>query len=165
MKSAVKNLFFGGAGSASRAGDVGLLVLRLVGLLMAIGHGMSKLIGEGRFGPPEQLVAGVEKMGFPMPTAFAWAAALAEFVGGILIALGLLTRPAALALAFNMAVAAFVAHGGDPLFMGGKGAAKEPALLYLIPFAALALTGAGRYSIDRFIAARPRNGQHGIDTK
>ena len=153
MKSTMKNLLFGGAGSASRAGDVGLLLIRLVGLLLAIGHGMSKIFGEGRFGPPDQLVAGVEKMGFPMPTAFAWAAALAEFVGGILIALGLLTRPAALALAFNMAVAAFVAHGGDPLFMG-TGAAKEPALLYLIPFAALALTGAGRYSIDRLIAAR-----------
>jgi L-alanine-DL-glutamate epimerase-like enolase superfamily enzyme len=65
MKSAMKNLFFGGAGSASRAGDVGLLVLRVVGLLMAIGHGMSKLIGEGRFGPPDQLVTGVKAMGFP----------------------------------------------------------------------------------------------------
>ena len=154
MKSTMKNLLFGGPGSASPVGDVGLLLLRLVGLMMAIGHGMSKIIGDGRFGPPEQVVAGVQKMGFPAPTAFAWGAALAEFLGGILIALGLLTRPAALALAFNMAVAAFVAHGGDPLFMSGKGAAKEPALLYLIPFAALALTGAGRYSIDRLIAAR-----------
>jgi putative oxidoreductase len=80
---------------------------------------------------------------------------LAEFVGGILIAIGLATRPAALALTFNMAVAAFVAHRSDPLFMGG-GAAKEPALLYLIPFAALVLTGAGRYSIDRIIAAGRR---------
>jgi putative oxidoreductase len=158
MKSTLKNLIFGGAGSASRVGDVGLLLLRLVGLMIAIGHGMSKVIGEGRFGPPEQLVAGVTKMGFPMPTAFAWAAALTEFVGGIFIAVGLATRPAALALAFNMAVAAFVAHRTDPLFMGGAGAAKEPAVLYLLPFAALALTGAGRYSIDRFIAAgrRPR---------
>ena len=156
MKSNLKNLIFGGSGSASRAGDVGLLLLRLVGLMMAMGHGMSKLIGEGRFGPPEQFVAGVEKLGFPAPTAFAWAAALAEFVGGILIAIGLLTRPAALALAFNMAVAAFLQHGGDPLFMGGGGAAKEPAVLYLLPFAALALTGAGRYSIDRFIAAGRR---------
>jgi putative oxidoreductase len=155
MKATLKNLIFGGPGSASRVGDAGLLLLRLTGLMIAIGHGMSKVIGEGRFGPPEQLVAGVTKMGFPVPTAFAWGAALAEFVGGILIAIGLATRPAALALTFNMAVAAFVAHRSDPLFMGG-GAAKEPALLYLIPFAALVLTGAGRYSIDRIIAAGRR---------
>jgi putative oxidoreductase len=159
MKSTIKYLLFGGPGTASRAGDFGLLLLRLTGLLMAFGHGMAKVFGEGRFGPPDQLVAGVEKMGFPAPTAFAWAAALAEFLGGILIALGLLTRPAALALAFNMAVAAFVVHGKDNLFMG-DGAAKEPALLYLLPFLALVLTGAGRYSIDRFIAAGRRRAGH-----
>lgn len=160
MNSTIKNILFGGPGAAARIGDVGLLVLRVVGLMIAFGHGMSKLIGEGRFGPPDQFVAGVQKLGFPAPTAFAWAAALAEFAGGLLIALGLLTRPAALMLAFNMAVAAFLQHGGDPLFMGGGGGSKEPALLYLIPFAALALTGAGRYSIDRAIAAR-RGGRSG----
>ena len=148
MKRAIKDFLFGGPGTAGAIGDIGLLVLRVgIGLMIAIGHGWSKLFGGG-FGPPEQLVQGVQKLGFP--GFFAWLVALAE-LGGFFLALGLLTRPMALALAFNMAVAAFVAHGKDPWFMTGAGAAKEPALLYLVPAFALMLTGAGRYSIDRLI--------------
>ena len=153
MKAKWRNLLFGGPGSASAVGDLGLLVLRVgVGLMMAIGHGKSKMFGAGGFGPPAQLVEGVEALGFP--GFFAWLVALAEFGGGILLALGLLTRPAALALSFNMAVAAFMAHGKHPWFMSGTGPAKEPALLYLVPFIAVMLMGAGRYSLDRLVSRR-----------
>jgi putative oxidoreductase len=153
----IKKLLFGGVGS-SAIGDLGLLILRLgIGLMMALGHGKSKLFADGRFGPPEQLVQGIASMGFPAPTASAWAAALAEFAGGILIAVGLFTRPASFALAFNMAVAAFLAHRADPLFMSGAGAAKEPAVLYLLPCVALMLIGPGRFSLDR-LAMRKKKG-------
>jgi putative oxidoreductase len=154
MNRTIKRLLFGGPGS-SKVGDVGLLVLRIgAGGMMAIGHGMGKVIGDGRFGPPPEFVEGLAKMNVPAPTLAAWCAALAEFLGGALLAIGLLTRPAALALTINMAVAAFVAHATAPWFMSGTGPAKEPALLFLVPFIALLLMGPGRYSIDRAIAGR-----------
>jgi putative oxidoreductase len=147
MNRNLKSFLVGGAGS-SAVGDVGLLILRIgIGGMMALGHGWGKIFGDSGFGPSQQLIGGVRAMGFPAPTLFAWLAALAELAGAIMVAFGILTRPAALALTFNMMVAAFVAHGKHPLFMAG-GAAKEPALLYAIPFLALVFLGAGRYSVD-----------------
>ena len=149
MANPIKNLLFGGWGAASRFGDVGLLLQRLgFGLAMAVGHGLGKVYSNGSIGPSDQFVGGVEKMGLPAPTAMAWMAALAEFVGGLLIAAGLLTRPAALALVGNMSVAAFLAHKDAPLF--GPPPNKEYALLFLVAFLTFVFTGAGRYSLDRF---------------
>ena len=110
------------------------------GCSLAFAHGFGKLP------PPERLVAGVAEMGFPAPTVFAWAAALAEGVGGVLLALGLLTRPATLAIVVTMAVAAFVAHAPDPY---GR---KELALLYLMVALFFHLRGAGSWSLDHAIA-------------
>lgn len=147
------NVFlFGGAGAATRLGDAGLAVMRVgTGLLMTFGHGLGKVWGPNRFGPPQQMVDGVEAMGFPAPLLFAWMAALAEFLGAWLIALGLFTRPAALVLVGNMAVAAFIAHASDPLFIKDGSPSKEFALLFLLPFLMLAFTGGGRYSVDRLL--------------
>jgi putative oxidoreductase len=151
MKPAVKNLLFGGPGTSSTAGDVGLFILRVgVGLLIGLGHGMSKIWSNGHLGVYDQFIAGVGKMGFPAPTLFAWFSALAEFLGGILLALGLLTRPAAAFLAFNMCVAAFIAHKDAPI-VANSGAAKESALLYLLPALAFMMIGAGRVSVDHLI--------------
>jgi uncharacterized membrane protein YphA (DoxX/SURF4 family) len=77
-------------------------------------------------------------------------AILGEFIGGILLALGLLTRPAALWIILVMGGAAFHVHLGDPLFSTG-GAAKEMALLYFAPALCFLLTGSGRTGIDRAI--------------
>jgi putative oxidoreductase len=151
MTGYLRKFFIGGPGAATRVGDIGLLLARVsLGAMMAIGHGYGKVWHDGTFGPPQMMIDGVAQMGLPMPTLMAWLAAAAEFLGAILLALGLLTRPAALMLVINMSVAAFVAHGGDPWFMGG-GRAKEPALLYLIPFALFLFTGAGRFSIDALL--------------
>ena len=159
MNKAIKALLFG-AGGSTPIGDVGLLILRAgSGLMMAFGHGMSKMFGEGRFGPSEQMIGGVQKMGLPAPTFFAWCSALAEFVAALLLATGLLTRPAAFVLTINMLVAAFIAHSGAPLFATGAGPAKEMALLYLLPFVTLLLTGPGRFSLDRLIFGRAESGR------
>ena len=87
--------------------DLGLLILRLSGGLLAFKHGWGKLVrlagGEGRF------VNSVGELGFPMPEVFAWAAAIAE-TSGILIVIGLLTRPCAALAAFTTGVAAFLRH-------------------------------------------------------
>jgi putative oxidoreductase len=140
----LRELLIGGAGGASREADAGLLALRLfAGLGLALGHGIGKLPPSPRF------LAGVEEMGFPAPALFAWAAALAEAVGGALIAAGLLTRPSALFVLFTMLVAAFLREG--PAF-----ADKEKPLLYGAVALLLMLMGAGRYSLDAALRGRRR---------
>lgn len=120
--------------------DLGLLIFRVfIGLSMALAHGL------GKIPPSEQLIEGVGAMGFPLPVVFAWSASLAELVGGLLIALGLFTRPAALFLGFTMAVAAFGAHGADPFQK------QELSLLYLASCALFIFSGAGSLSLDKIL--------------
>ncbi len=124
-------------------GSLGLLVGRLMfGLIMAFAHGMGKV-------PPSQgLFDGVTAMGLPLPGFMAWAAGLAEFAGGLLIAVGLFTRPAALLWIVTMLVAAFVAHGADPFQK------KELALLYLSFSVVLMGLGGGKFSLDNLLSKK-----------
>ncbi len=118
--------------------DFGLLVLRLgFGLGIAY-HGYGKIFG----GRMEKFIGGVAELGFPAPEFFAWAAASSEFAGGLLIAAGLFTRPAAYFVAVTMLVAAFGRHAADPFER------KELALAFLFASLAIALTGPGRFALD-----------------
>ncbi|MGH7889557.1 MAG: DoxX family protein [Thermodesulfobacteriota bacterium] len=120
----------------------GVLWLRvLMGLGISLFHGYGKVFG----GRMEQFAEGVAKIGFPMPDLFAWAAALSEFLGGILITLGLGTRVAASFIFFTMSVAAFNRHAADPFDV------KERALLYWVIAMAIMLLGPGRFSLDYLI--------------
>lgn len=120
--------------------DLGLLIFRLfLGIAMAWAHGLGKLP------PADRMIEGVTAMGFPLPIVFAWAAALSEFIGGVLIALGLFTRYSAFFLAITMAVAGFIVHGADPF------GTKELAFFYLAGSTLLVFTGAGSFSLDRII--------------
>ena len=148
--SMIKKILFGGEGAATRFGDIGLTFARVcIGAFMAIGHGYGKIFNDAGIGPTDQFIKATEGMGFPAPTVFAWMAALTEFVGGILIALGLLTRPTAFFLAGNMMVAAFVAHAKNDWF--GAPPNKEYALLFFVPALMFVFTGAGRFSIDALL--------------
>lgn len=134
----MKNWIFGGMGGANAVGDFGLLVLRVAaGLSMAFGHGIKKLP------PPQQFVDGVTKMG--MPAIMAWGATVAEFGGGLLIAIGLFTRPAAALWMITMGVALVGVHRNDPF------ARMELALLYLAMGLLFFLAGPGRFAVDRLI--------------
>ena len=118
--------------------NIGILWLRiLLGLGIAY-HGYGKVFGGGL----EGFAKGVEAMGFPNPEFFAWAAALSEFAGGILIILGLFTRPAALMVFTTMAVAIFIMHAPDPLQK------KELALAYWTGSFFLVLAGSGKLGLD-----------------
>lgn len=118
--------------------DLGLLALRVLFGAGIAYHGYGKVFG----GQVNMLIDGVTAMGFPMPVVFAWAASLSEFAGGICLALGLLTRPAAFFVFVTMSVAAFKVHAADPF------QTKELALAYWSASAALMLTGAGALSLD-----------------
>lgn len=122
---------------ASAKVNIGLLIFRIaIGLSLAFAHGFGKLPA------PEWFVNMVQGYGFPMPVVFAWAAVLAEFLGGLFIALGLSVRVTSAVVAFNMAVAFFIHHGADPF------AKKELAFVYLVSAIVLIFTGAGKYSVD-----------------
>lgn len=111
----------------------------MVGLFMAFGHGLAKIPPSGLF------VDGVMAMGFPLPIAFAWAASFSEFAGGILLALGLFTRPSAFMIASTMFVAGVIRHASDPFRQ------KELAFLYLVIALLFLVHGGGKWSIDRFL--------------
>lgn len=150
----LRRILFGGEDNSSATADLGLLLLRIfAGLALALAHGVGKLP------PSEPFLAGVAEMGFPLPVLFGWAAALAEFAGGILIAFGLLTRPAALFVAITMAVAAFIRQAGEPF---GE---RELALLYGAIAVTLLLTGAGRYSIDARLRGTDQGALRAVRTR
>lgn len=139
----MRRILLGGAGGGDRTADLGLLLFRVfVGLALAFGHGLGKLP------PSERFLAGIAEMGFPAPLLFGWAAGISEFVGGLLIAAGLMTRPAALFAGITMFVAAFIRQAGDPF------TEIEKALLFLAAMVLLLLMGAGRYSIDAMLKRR-----------
>lgn len=153
--------------SKSLASDVALLLLRLSGLGLALAHGYGKVVALST-GRGDGFIAGVGSLGFPLPALFAWAAALAELLGGLLVAVGVGTRMAAAFAGATMFVAAFVRHHALQRLLVAAGAMQAPeetlrswgnpelSLLYLLVFAALVLTGGGRFSLDRALPGRRR---------
>lgn len=141
----LKKLLFGGESGLSPLANLGLTLLRVfAGVTLMATHGLGKLP------PSEQFVAGVDKIGLPLPGLFAWAAALAEFLGGAFLALGFLTRPASFFIAFTMVVALLGVHYNDPFQK------KELAFLYLFIALAFLLKGAGDWSVDALLRDKKR---------
>lgn len=135
-------------GTRDNVASAGLFVLRVgIGLMIMIGHGIPKI---GKFEDMKDNWTVPDLLPFLSPPVSMIMTIFAEVGCGALLVLGLATRPAAFILGFAMVVAAFQVHAADPLFMGG-GAAKEPAILYLIPCVALIIAGAGGWSVDRLI--------------
>lgn len=122
--------------------NLGLLILRVgAGLYLAFGHGWDKIsagpeMWTGLGGTMEQVFG----IGF-LPAFWGFMSAVAEFVGALLVVLGLLTRPALILLLLNMAVAVTM-H-----LTTGQGS-PELAVLYGVVWLALFFTGPGRYSLD-----------------
>jgi putative oxidoreductase len=150
--------------------DLALLVLRLCGLGLAVAHGWGKVVALSADGADARFVGGVAALGFPLPLFFAWAAAIAELAGGILVALGLFTRIAAAGAVIAMAVAAFLRHrlANHVLVWLGtldvpaetleKWGSPELAAVYLAVFLALCLMGGGRFALERVFRRSRRRG-------
>ncbi len=113
-----------------------LSVLRIMAGLLFLQHGTTKYLGI-----PASKMTGVA------PLSMSGAAGLIELIGGILIVIGLFTRPVAFVLSGTMAVAYFYAHfpqGFFPMLNGG-----ELAALYCFVFLFIAAAGGGAWSVDR----------------
>jgi putative oxidoreductase len=109
-------------------------------------HGAQKLFGlfGGSAAGTAQFFA---KIGIEPALAMAYVVGGIEFFGGLLIAIGLLTRPAAVAAAVMLAVAAFHVHLGNGFFWP-KGGFEYP-MMWMFLCIAIALRGGGALSVDR----------------
>ncbi|CUU05688.1 putative oxidoreductase [Candidatus Thermokryptus mobilis] len=131
----------------ARISSIALSLLRFAtGLMLALFHGLGKVNGALGFffGDKEwRFIQTVANLGFPAPVVFASLSALAEFVGGLLLAVGLFTRYVSAFIAINMAVAVYSNLVNNTKY--------ELALLYfLISLVYLFKSGEG-ISLDNFI--------------
>ncbi len=118
-----------------------LSVLRIMAALMFLAHGTAKLFGF----PQVPMFANLQIL------SLFGVAGIIELVGGVLLALGLFTRPVAFLLSGQMAVAYFRVHAPQnffPILNGG-----ELAALYSFVFLYLAVAGGGAWSLDKLRSA------------
>lgn len=126
--------------------EFALALIRVAVGIVLVGHGAQKLFGAFE-GPGLQRWHGaVASMGFAQPRVFATLAALAEFFGGIMLAIGFLTPLAAAALAIDMAVAVIKVHWPKGMWITKGG--YEYAMLLFVVLCALGLAGTTVYSVD-----------------
>ena len=123
------------------------LVLRLAAGVIFVAFGIGKFVAH------ETELASFEDYGLPWPEGFVYAVGVIEVVGGLLLILGLLTRPAALALAGDMIGAIAVSGIGE-----GETISLTLAPALLVAMLMLLRSGPGDRSIDARLRARPRSG-------
>jgi putative oxidoreductase len=119
-----------------------LSVLRIIAGFLFLQHGTQKLFGFPA--PPPG--------GRPPVASLYGVAALVEFIGGILIMIGLLTRPAAFLLSGEMAVAYFKAHAPQGFWPTKN--QGEIAVLYCFLFFYFVFAGPGPWSLDALLGFR-----------
>jgi putative oxidoreductase len=116
------------------------------------GHGAQKLFGVFG-GPGLRGTAGVmEMLGLRPGHLWGTAAALSEFGGGTLLALGLLSPLGSIGAISAMTMATVKAHWGKPIWVNKGGA--ELAVTYGTIALAVGLTGPGAYSLDHALGVR-----------
>ena len=125
---------------------LGLLVLRLVLGLILVGHGAQKLFGWWGGSGMTGWTGAMTRMRIRPAMPWAWMSALAEFVGGLLVAIGFLNPLGSFAIAGSMLVAIALVHWPKG-FWTTKGG-YEFNLLIIAAAAAVAIAGPGAYSLD-----------------
>jgi putative oxidoreductase len=121
--------------------DTGKLLLRLALGLLIILHGIAKVMSG-----PGAVLGAVDKAGLPQPVAYLVYAG--EVLAPLLVIVGFWTRPAALVIAINMIFAVALVHTSQFFTLGKTGGwALELQGMYFMVALAIALLGAGRYSV------------------
>lgn len=115
-------------------------IIRIALGVLLIYHGGRKVFGEF-----DNVVADIAEIGWPLPYLQAFAAVFIEFAGGIMLVVGLFTRPMAFASVVLFSIITFLYLYGSPF------PAKEKALLFLILSAYVLFIGPGKFSVDHFL--------------
>ena len=124
-----------------RSDDTGKLLLRLALGLLILLHGIAKVRG-GVGHISGQLAS------HGLPGLLAYLVYVGEILAPVLVIVGFYTRPAAWIMAINMVVAIWLVHAKDLLVIGKNGGlALELQYMFLIAAIAVALLGAGRFSL------------------
>jgi putative oxidoreductase len=135
--------------------DYTLTILRLVLGIIFFAHGAQKALGWfGGFGLHATVGAFTGMMHIPAPLAYV--AIAAEFLGGLGLIVGLLTRLAAFGIAMNMLVAIFAVHLQYGLFANWFGNQKGEGIEFHLLVVAIAIVlmarGSGALSADRALS-------------
>lgn len=132
--------------------DLGIVALRVVTGGLIAGHGAQKMFGSFDGPGPEKTASMMEHLGLRPGKQWGMAAALSEFAGGTLTALGLGGPLGPISMLSAMTMAATTAHWGKPIW-ATKGGAELPATNAAVAIA-LAMTGPGRLSVDQLLGLK-----------
>jgi putative oxidoreductase len=135
------------APTSDRQLNVSLTLLRVVTGAIFAAHGAQKLFVYGFDG----VAGGFAQMGIPFAQFVGPSIGMLEFFGGLALVVGLFVRPIGLALAATALVAMFLVHLPAGFFMPNG---YEFVLMLAGAAGALALTGAGAWSIDARLASQ-----------
>lgn len=128
--------------------SIAWLALRITTGLLLVPHGAQKLFGSFGGGGLSGTASFLEQVGYSSPGLLALAIGIVEFFGGLMIAFGFLTRPAATAVVVFM-IGAVSFHLGNGFFWTAKG--YEYPLLWGVAALFFAIKGGGAYSIDNML--------------
>lgn len=117
--------------------DIIITIQRVMLGALLIYHGQNKI-----FNGVDGMITMLTERGWPLPWLQAYAAAYVEFAGGVLLIVGLFTRPVATAVVILFLVIIFGIHGADPFKQ------KELGIMFLLLATMIAAAGPGRYSVD-----------------
>lgn len=137
--------------------DGTLTLLRVVMGVVFFMHGAQKMLGWfGGYGFTGTMGFFTNMMHIPYP--FALLAILAEFLGGIGLIVGALSRVAAFGIATNMVVATLLVHSQNGFFMNWTGQQKGEGFEYHLLAIAIAIVlmvrGGGAFSADRALSSK-----------
>jgi putative oxidoreductase len=124
-----------------------VLILRLFLGFAFMMHGSQKLLGAFGGGGVAGVAAMLSKLGVEPSHILAWVLSITEFVGGLCVFLGFLTRFWAAGLVIDMAVAVFMVHLANGFFASKNG--FELPLAFGVMALVILLTGPGSLSVDR----------------
>ncbi len=124
-----------------------VLILRLFLGFAFMMHGSQKLLGAFGGGGVAGVASMLSKLGVEPSHILAWVLSITEFVGGVCVFLGFLTRFWAAGLVIDMAVAVFMVHLANGFFASKNG--FELPLAFGVMALVILLTGPGSLSVDR----------------
>ena len=124
-----------------------VLILRLFLGFAFMMHGSQKLLGAFGGGGIAGVAGMFSKLGLEPSQILAWVLSITEFVGGVCVFLGFLTRFWAAGLVIDMAVAIFKVHMANGFFASRNG--FELPLAFGVMALVILLTGSGSLSVDR----------------